>query len=169
LKKKKLSKLKVMYIDNFVSPEILEMMFQITLAGILGMLIGAEREHKGKAAGLRTYMLVALGAAVFTIMSAQAHLGGVVDPNAVTFDPTRIAAQVVVGIGFIGAGMIILRQDKVRGLTTAAGLWVTSAIGMSVGFGFYAVAIYTTLLVVLVLWALTSLERQIHEVANIRK
>src|SRR3989344_1800377 len=129
----------------------LEMLFKLTLATVLGMAIGLEREHRAKPAGLRTYTLVTLGAALFTLMSQQNFLER-------AFDPSRIASQVVVGIGFLGAGLIFLKGDEVQGLTTAAGLWVAAAIGMAVGFGFYAVAIYATILALLVLWVLRRLE-----------
>jgi len=135
------------------------MLAQLILAAVLGMLIGAEREHKGKAAGLRTYMLVSLGAALFTILSS--HVGALETSSVV--DPTRIAAQIVVGIGFLGAGLIILRKDRVEGLTTAAGLWATAAIGMAVGFGFYLIAIFATVLVLFALWVLTHLDKRIRE------
>jgi len=136
----------------------LHMIYQLTLAAVLGMLIGLEREHRNKPAGLRTYTLVALGATLFTTLSVNAadSLG------VFAFDPSRIASQVVVGIGFIGGGLIFLRGDRMEGLTTAAGLWATAAIGMAVGFGFYLLAVYTTLLVLLVLSALKYLEDKIH-------
>lgn len=134
--------------------ETMEMIYRLTLAAILGMAIGLEREHRGKPAGLRTYTLVALGAALFTLMSQQSFT-----ENA--FDPSRIASQVVVGIGFLGAGLIFLKGDAVQGLTTAAGLWVAAAIGMAVGFGFYIVAIYSSILTLLVLWFLRMLEGRI--------
>ena len=136
------------------SVENLEMIYRLTLAAILGMAIGLEREHRGKPAGLRTYTLVALGAALFTLMSYQSFSAG-------AFDPSRIASQVVVGIGFLGAGLIFLKGDQVQGLTTAAGLWVAAAIGMAVGFGFYAVAIYATLLALLILWVFRKFEGRI--------
>lgn len=136
--------------------ETLQMIYQLTLAAFLGMLVGLEREYHGKPAGLRTYMLVAVGAALFTIMSVKSSLG---TPY---FDPSRIASQVVVGIGFIGGGLILVRGGRVEGLTTAAGLWATAAIGMAAGFGFYAIAIYATILVLFVFWALRFLENYIH-------
>ncbi|MEK7083835.1 MAG: MgtC/SapB family protein, partial [Patescibacteria group bacterium] len=100
----------------------------LLLALLLGALIGWQREHIGKAAGLRTYALVSFGSALFTILSMQA-IGDA--------DPGRVAAQILTGIGFIGAGVIIHKHDNVEGLTTAAGLWATSAVGMAVGAGWY--------------------------------
>lgn len=133
----------------------LQVFFQILLAAVLGMMIGAEREHRHKSAGLRTYTLVAIGSALFTILSLQ-----VVGVGTPSYDPSRIASQIVVGIGFIGAGMIILRENKVEGLTTAAGIWTTAAIGMAVGFGFYLIAIFVSLLILAVLIALTYLKQE---------
>lgn len=140
---------------DFLTAETIWMIKQLTLAAVLGMVIGFEREHRRKPAGLRTYTLVALGAALFTVLSSAAVLG-------TSFDPARIAANVVVGIGFIGGGLIFMRGGHMEGLTTAAGLWATAAIGMAVGFGLSAVAIYATALVLIVLWALRFLEDQIH-------
>ena len=137
-------------------PDTMQMIYRLTLAAVLGMLVGFEREYRGKPAGLRTYMLVALGAALFTVMSVESSLG------IPYFDPSRIASQVVVGIGFIGGGLILLKGDRIEGLTTAAGLWTTAAIGMATGFGFYTLAIYATILVLFVLLILRLLENYIH-------
>lgn len=126
-----------------------ELAFQLVLAVLLGSVIGFEREIARKTAGLRTYALVALGSAVFTILSGQ-----LMEVNAFTgvtnFDPTRIAAQIISGIGFLGAGMIIFSQSKLQGITTAAGIWVTAAIGMAVGFRFYGMAVFATALVLFI-------------------
>ena len=142
--------------NDFLTPEIIWMIKQLTLAAVLGMAIGFEREHRRKPAGLRTYTLVAIGAALFTILSSASVLG-------TSFDPTRIAANIVVGIGFIGGGLIFMKGEHMEGLTTAAGLWATAAIGMAAGFGLYAIAVYATILTLLVLWALRSLENKIHQ------
>ncbi|KKT57175.1 MAG: Mg2+ transporter-C (MgtC) family protein [Parcubacteria group bacterium GW2011_GWC1_45_13] len=142
--------------NDFLTPEIIWMIKQLTLAAVLGMAIGFEREHRRKPAGLRTYTLVAIGAALFTILSSASVLG-------TAFDPARIAANIVVGIGFIGGGLIFMKGEHMEGLTTAAGLWATAAIGMAAGFGLYAIAVYATILTLLVLWALRSLENKIHQ------
>lgn len=134
-----------------------QMFFQILLAGILGMFIGAEREHRHRSAGLRTYTLVAIGSCLFTVLSIY----GFLSVEGQSYDPSRIASQIVVGIGFIGAGMIILKENKIEGLTTAAGIWTTAAVGMAVGLGFYLVAIFAALLIVAVLLALTFLKEKI--------
>ena len=140
------------------TPETLEMIYKITLAAVLGMAIGLEREHRRKPAGLRTYTLVALGATLFTILSQ--NIGG----EAVAYDPSRIASQVVVGIGFIGAGIIFIRGGHIEGLTTAAGLWTTAAIGMAVGFGFYTVAVFSAILSLAVLLLLRQIEKNIPKI-----
>lgn len=146
--------------ENFLDAQTLQIIYRLTLAVVLGMLIGFEREYRAKPAGLRTYMLVALGAALFTVMSANSLLP---ELGRSSFDPSRIASQVVVGIGFIGGGLIFLRGERMEGLTTAAGLWVTAAIGMTAGFGFYIVAVYSTFLVLFVLWVLRAFENRLHE------
>lgn len=142
-----------------VTPEILTMIYKITLSAGLGMIIGAERESREKPAGLRTHTLVAIGSTLFTLLSFVNVLEGL----GYSFDPSRIAAQVVVGIGFLGAGMIFLKGGEARGLTTAAGIWVTAAIGMAVGFGAYVVAIYGTALVFLILRVFRYLESKLHQ------
>ena len=116
---------------------------RIFVAGLLGGVIGFEREVRAKEAGVRTHFIVALGSALFMIISQYAFSG--------RFDAARVAAQVVSGIGFIGAGVIIFQKNVVRGITTAAGLWVAAAIGLACGAAMYSVAIAATLMTVLVL------------------
>ena len=118
------------------------------VAGAMGVLIGLEREYRAKEAGYRTHFLVALGSALMMIVSQYGFME-VLKTDLIRLDPSRIAAQVVSGIGFIGAGTIILQKQIVRGLTTAAGIWATSGIGLAVGAGMYAVGISATLLVLL--------------------
>lgn len=142
----------------------LQAIFQILLAAVLGMAIGAEREHRHRSAGLRTYTLVAIGSALFTILSIQGF-GGVASQSA--YDPSRIASQIVVGIGFIGGGLIILRENKIEGLTTAAGIWTTAAIGMAVGLSFYKIAVFTTVLVIAALFFLSLLKGKISDDGNV--
>ena len=138
----------------------LQIIFQLLLAALLGGLLGLEREYMRKEAGLRTYSLVSLGAALFTIISYQAFelFSGQIG---IDFDPTRIIGQIVLGIGFLGAGLIIFRGLHVEGLTTAAGLWVTAAIGVAIGIGFYFLAIFTTFLALLILAGLRMVEEKI--------
>ena len=120
------------------------LIFRLVAAGLLGGLIGMEREFHAKEAGVRTHFIVALGSALFMIISEFAFEGK-------QHDAARVAAQVVSGIGFIGAGVIIFQRNVVRGVTTAAGLWVAAAIGLACGDGMYPVAIAATLLTVLCL------------------
>ncbi len=110
----------------------LDFIVRIFVAAILGGLIGLEREYRAKEAGFRTHFLVALGSALFMILSAYGFEGALVSPEH-RLDVSRIAAQVVTGIGFIGAGTIIFQKNAVRGLTTAAGVWVVAAIGLTCG------------------------------------
>lgn len=121
-------------------PAILEPVLSLGLAIVFGAIVGLEREMAHKPAGLRTHMLVSLGSCLFTIISLEFSV-----------DPARIASGVVAGIGFIGAGAIIAEPDKVVGITTAASLWVTAAIGLTIGAGNYVLATIATLLAFLVL------------------
>lgn len=129
----------------------IEFIIRIVVAAMMGGAIGLEREYRAKEAGFRTHFLVGLGSALFMILSAYGFEDILTSGLTVRLDPSRIAAQVVTGIGFIGAGTIILqKQDRVvRGLTTAAGLWVTSAIGMTAGAGMYVLSIVATILVLI--------------------
>ncbi len=116
---------------------------RLFVAGLLGGLIGFEREFRAKEAGVRTHFIVALGSALFMLISQYAFSG--------RFDAARVAAQVVSGIGFIGAGVIIYQKNSIRGITTASGLWVAAAIGLACGAEMYSVAIAATLMTILVL------------------
>ena len=135
-------------------PDPLELILRLATALVLGGLIGLERERQERAAGLRTVTMVSLGSCLFTLIGAY----GFGAPPRV--DPTRIAAQVVTGIGFLGAGTIFLRNDLVRGLTTAATIWATAAIGMAAAAGAYFLALFTTLLVLFVLTVLKPMEKR---------
>lgn len=126
----------------------LDFALRLFVAGAMGVLIGLEREYRAKEAGYRTHFLVALGSALMMIVSQYGFMD-VLKADLIRVDPSRIAAQVVSGIGFIGAGTIILQKQIVRGLTTAAGIWATSGIGLAVGAGMYAIGIAATLLVLL--------------------
>lgn len=119
---------------------------RLLVATAMGAAIGLEREYHAKEAGLRTHLLVALGSCLFMILSIYGF-DFMLGRDHVSFDPSRIAAQVVTGIGFIGAGTIILQKQVVRGLTTAAGLWVTAAIGLACGNGMYWLALVATAIV----------------------
>ena len=126
----------------------LEFVLRIFVAALLGGAIGLEREYRAKEAGLRTHFLVALGSALFMVVSAYGFEGAMHTPEH-RWDVSRVAAQVVSGIGFIGAGTIIFHKSEnvVRGLTTAAGLWVTAAIGLACGGGLYILSVGSTFLV----------------------
>jgi putative Mg2+ transporter-C (MgtC) family protein len=127
---------------------LLDIAARLVVAAALTGVIGLERELRERAAGLRTHMLVGVGSALFTIVSAYGWTDFVFSRQGGTIlDPTRIAAQIVTGIGFLGAGAIIRQGISVRGLTTAAGLWVVAAIGMAAGAGFYSAALIATGLV----------------------
>lgn len=146
-----------------VEAGFIEIALKILLAAVLGMVIGAEREHRRKAAGLRTYTLVSIGSVLFTILSLYGFSDGA---GGYAYDPGRIAGQIVVGIGFIGAGLVFFKDNKLQGLTTAAGIWVTAAIGMAVGLGFYATAIFAAILTTAVMGLLTFLEEKISSLPN---
>ncbi len=141
-----------------------ESLLRLALAAVLGGLIGVEREIREREAGLRTHLLVALGSALFTIVSAYGfHAFLASGQSVVRADPTRIAAQIVTGIGFLGAGAIIRQGLSIRGLTTAATLWVVAAIGLAAGAGYYSAAVITTALVLVSLWPLRILAfRMLH-------
>ena len=136
----------------------LDMVIKLIVALALGLIVGIEREFVGKEAGTKTYSLVTLGAALFTILSF--------DPNFP--DSSRIIAQIITGIGFIGAGLIIFHENKIHGLTTAAGLWTMAGVGVAAGMGYYFLAAVSTLLVLFILFVLRKLrlEERIHNIAG---
>ena len=134
----------------------ISLLLRILAAALFGGIIGLERGYRAKEAGFRTHFLVALGSALFMILSAHGFDGVLTTENH-RLDVSRIAAQVVSGIGFIGAGTIIFQKQAVHGLTTAAGLWVTAAIGMAAGAGLYLLATVTTVLVLIGLEAFNSM------------
>ncbi len=135
-----------------LDPLTAQMFQELLVAALLGGLVGFERWYKAKPAGIRTHALVALGSALFTILSVHGF--------GAFADPSHIAANIVVGVGFIGAGIIFLRGSSVQGLTTAAGVWTSAAIGMAAGIGFYEVAVYTAALVLLIVFAVGIIERK---------
>lgn len=134
-----------------------EMVARLVLAGVMGSVIGFERERLLWAAGLRTHMLVCVGACLIMIVSAFGF-SDVLGQKNIVLDPSRIAAQVVSGIGFLGAGTILLRGEVVKGLTTAASLWAVAAIGLAVGAGLYVAAIAATVLVIGILAGVKPIE-----------
>jgi len=132
---------------------------RIIVSLLLGSLIGIERKQKGQMAGLRTFSLISMGACIAMMLSIYVCQETV---GPLRGDPSRIAAQVLSGIGFLGAGTIIQMKGSVRGLTTAAGIWIIATIGMAVGCGLYLIGFVATLLVLLVLTLLERLERQVN-------
>lgn len=132
--------------------------FKLLLSMVLGAMVGLERRHKGQIAGMRTFALICMGATLAMLVSIyipQEYLG------LKNGDPGRIAAQVISGIGFLGAGAIIQMKGSVRGLTTAAGMWMTASIGLAVGAGMYLVAVVASLLIILVLTLLELCEKHL--------
>lgn len=136
-----------------------EVLIRLVIAAFLGGIIGFERERLSWVAGLRTHMLVCLGSALIMLVS-QYGFSGSINPPYVSLDPSRVAAQVVSGIGFLGAGTILFLKNVVRGLTTAASLWAVAAVGLATGGGLYFAAIFTTLLIFFILAGLKPLEQK---------
>ena len=132
---------------------------RLALAFLFGGIIGFEREKKGRAAGLRTHILVCTGACLIMLVSLYMYD---LFKDEVALDPARIAAGVVTGIGFLGAGAIIRSDQEVRGLTTAASVWISAAIGLAVGCGFFFGAIMTTVIVFITLYLLKPFEKKIY-------
>ncbi len=140
----------------------IEIIYQLLLAIFFGALIGLEREYKGKEAGLQTYSLVALGSCLFTIISFELFKF-FLNNSGVSFDPARIIQAIAIGIGFIGAGVIFRQTSGVIGLTTAAGLWVTAAIGIAIGVKFYLLASFVAFFSILILAGFGILEEKFFE------
>ncbi len=143
---------------NAVEVNSINSVFKLMLSMLLGSCVGLERKRKGQIAGVRTFALISMGATLAMILSIyvpQVYLG------LKNGDPGRIAAQVITGIGFLGAGAIIQTKGSVRGLTTAAGIWIVAAIGMSVGVGMYFLSCIATIFIIIVLTGLESIEHHI--------
>ena len=122
-----------------------ELIGRLLLAGVLGAVIGLDREYRTKEAGFRTHFLVSLGSALFMVVS-QYGFRDFMGEGSTPIDPSRVAAQIVSGIGFLGAGTIIFQKQLIRGLTTAAGMWATAGIGMAIGGGMYWIGVAATAL-----------------------
>ena len=134
------------------------LIIKVLIAAGLGSLIGLEREVSRKVAGIRTHALVSLASALFTSISVDAFRDQVLTAG---YDPTRIISNIIVGIGFIGAGAILKKNDRVEGTTTAAGLWAVAAVGVTVGVGLYREAVIVTVLVYGILQSLWIIEKRI--------
>lgn len=142
-----------------LTPHDIDVVIRLGVATLLGALVGLERGFHGKDAGFKTYALVSLGSALMMTLSTEIYT---IYKNAAAVDPSRIAAQVVTGIGFLGAGAIIRsQQGSVKGLTTAAGIWAICGVGLACGLGLYKEAVITTLLVLIVLVLFSKVERNI--------
>ena len=149
------------FLESPLDSWYVEAMCRLLVAAVLGALIGIERECHGRSAGFRTQLLVALGSALAMVVSLHfARQFANVDPGiwSLRIDPARMAYGVMGGIGFLGAGVIMRRESGVKGLTTAASLWCTAAVGLACGFGMYAVAVFAALLVVFTLMVLNRLD-----------
>jgi putative Mg2+ transporter-C (MgtC) family protein len=144
-------------------PLQLDLSVRLIVGAALGLAVGFEREIHGHPAGLRTHMLVAVGSALFTVLSAYGFGGVTVGADGgAPIDPTRIAAQIVSGIGFLGAGAILKDGIVIRGLTTAASLWATAAVGMAAGAGEYIISIVGTAVILVSLWPINALAERLH-------
>jgi len=139
----------------------LQIFLQVLLAASLGALVGLEREYKKKDAGLRTFSLVALGSCFLAVIGKYLSLGDVGMSQVMSVDPTRVIQAVAIGIGFIGSGIIIKKESQIDGLTTAAGLWAVSAIGVGVGLGLYWLSVFSTILIISVLLVLSFVEKKL--------
>lgn len=144
-----------------------EMCYRLLLAALYGSLIGIQREHLFWTAGLRTHMLVCAGACLIMIVSAFGFSVALTQPGT-QLDPSRIAAQVVSGIGFLGAGSIMMRGEVIKGLTTAASLWAVAGIGLAVGGGLYMLGAVATFLILIILIAIRPVERMLRDIVQIQ-
>lgn len=143
--------------DQHILISNIDLIARLLIAMVLGVLLGIERAVAGKTAGVRTYALVSIGAALFVIISLIVsgwYLGEV------SFDPLRMASQIVVGIGFLGAGLIVFKESHLSGLTTAAGLWVAAGIGMASGFGLFLLALIATLITLFIFTVMWFVEER---------
>lgn len=144
-----------------IHANLLDISLRLVLAMVLGGIIGLERDYRAKDAGFRTHFLVAVGSALFTLISIYGFVEGVRDTS-------RVAAQVVSGIGFLGAGIIVFQKNVIRGLTTAAGLWVTAAVGMACGAGLFYMAAFVTMLMLVGLEGLAHIVPHLGGLTNVQ-
>lgn len=148
--------------ENIFDAVTIEVITRLSLALVLGMVIGTERVWAHKTAGMRTYALVSMGSALFVIISNEMVRTYAAFPG---MNPLMIVAQIVLGVGFIGTGIIFTKDSKLMGLTTASGLWVSAGIGMATGFGLFNIAFVATLLTLFVFTVLWFLEEKLRKVA----
>lgn len=149
-----------MDIVNFIGSQETEILVRLIVAMFLGMILGIERVVAHKVAGMRTYALVSLGSALFVVIS---EIIGKEYAGSANFDPIRMASQIVVGIGFLGTGLIIFTESKVTGLTTAAGLWMAGGIGISAGYGLYLIAVSAAIMTLFVFTAMWMVEQNLRD------
>lgn len=138
-----------------------EGLLRVAMAAVLGATIGLERELRAKEAGLRTNMLVAMGAALFTVSSIQLSEFYVNWDGSIRFDPSRIISTIVSGIGFLGGAIVFKTEERVRGVTTAASIWAVTGVGVATGAGFYIMAAGSTFLIIIVLFVVGWIEHQV--------
>lgn len=150
--------------DFLFSPQWLSYLFDIFLAGLLGYIVGVEREVIGKEAGARTLALVTIGSCLFTILSREAFLD--LGSGA---DPSRIAAAVVMGLGFLAGGIIIFKKEKIEGLTTASALWSMGGVGMAIGSHFYSLALIATFFIFIILVLRIDIEEKLKKIKENQK
>ncbi len=153
-----------MEITTLITSQDFETALKLGTALLLGMSLGVERAIAGKTAGMRTYGLVTMGSALFVIIGVIAG-GGFGSPSALG-DSIRLSAQIITGIGFLGAGLIFFNAGKMNGVTTAAGIWVAAGIGMAVGYGLYFIAVMTTILALFVFTVLWYIENRLKKLAH---
>ncbi len=153
-----------MEITTLITSQDTEILLKLFLALFLGMSLGVERAIAGKTAGMRTYGLVTMGAALFVVVGVMAA-GGFGSPSA-SVESIRLSAQIITGIGFLGAGLIFFNGGKMNGVTTAAGIWVAAGIGMSVGYGLYLVAVAATIFALFVFTVLWYIENRLMKFAR---
>jgi len=148
-----------------LTPETTEIVAKLSIALLLGMVIGIERIIAHKTAGMRTHALVSMGAALFVIVGeiVSAHY---ISSAGINPDPLKMASNIIVGVGFLGAGMIIFKDSHLMGLTTASGLWVAAGIGIAVGFGLYPIAITATVLTLFIFTVLWYVELLIRKISD---
>jgi putative Mg2+ transporter-C (MgtC) family protein len=145
----------------------LTMITRVVVAALLGAVLGFERSRAGQAAGVRTNLMISVAACLFTFLGAEVFS---TEPGMGPRDPARVAAQIVTGVGFLGAGTLLQTKNKIRGLTTAATIWLVAAVGMAVGVGFYSGAIFVTIFAVVALIVLAPVSEYLsHEASEERK
>ena len=148
---------------DLLTAENLEVFYRLAAAMLLGLILGTERAFAHKTAGMRTYALVSMGAALYIVIAQIVIDQYILFTN---LDPLRVASQIIVGLGFIGAGIIIFRDSQVKGLTTAAGLWVAGGIGIASGYGLYIIATFATFLTLFVFTILWYVERKVKKISG---